>query len=491
MVIGSIKTPPRFEFGFRMLTILLSLFLGISSGHGQVTPDSLPQGDSTFQVVTIDKIFIIGNKKTKEKIIKRELSINEGDSYYESDLKKILQVERNKINNLRLFNAVKVEILYLSPNLIDIVIRVSERWYVFPVPIFDLVDRNFNDWWQNQNRDLSRTNFGINLYQNNFRGRNELLRLTFQLGYTRQFGIFYRIPYIDRSQRHGLTLIFDYSENKNIPYQTIDHQRIFFDSEDLLKVRRQYGIGYTFRNSFYTKHLASIEFHNNDVNDTIIALNNNYFNDGTTHQKYFELSYGFDYDKRDYVSYPLKGKRLEIDASKLGLGFYDDMDMISLKVKYSHYFPLSHSFYLSNYTSLYFSAPQDQPYPNLYGLGYDDDFVRGYELYLIEAKRFYLNRATLKKRVFQSKVHLGFMPLEQFQTIPIAFYLKTYFDMGYTQNIERYAEQQRNTGLSERYIFGTGIGLDFVTFYDTVLRFEYSLNRENETGFFFHFSKEF
>jgi hypothetical protein len=41
-----------------------------------------------------------------------------------------------------------------------------------------------------------------------------------------------------------------------------------------------------------------------------------------------------------------------------------------------------------------------------------------------------------------------------------------------------------NTTLSNRYLFGGGIGLDIVTYYDLVIRLEYSMNDRAETGFF-------
>ena len=38
---------------------------------------------------------------------------------------------------------------------------------------------------------------------------------------------------------------------------------------------------------------------------------------------------------------------------------------------------------------------------------------------------------------------------------------------------------------------GAGAGIDFVTVYDTVLRFEYTFTREGTRGFFFNIKKEF
>ena len=81
--------------------------------------------------------------------------------------------------------------------------------------------------------------------------------------------------------------------------------------------------------------------------------------------------------------------------------------------------------------------------------------------------------------------------LRYFRRIPFAVYLKTYFDMGYARNYDFYEVEGQNTRLSNKFLYGTGVGLDIVTFYDLVLRLEYSINAERETGFFFNFKKEF
>jgi len=477
-----------------MLTILLSLLLSGNSFAGTLnTSDStaIKEDSLKSERVVIDKIFIVGNKKTKDRIILRELDIKAGDVYDKGDLEEILVTERNKIFNLRLFNTVKITTLELSPTLIDIVINVSERWYLFPAPIFSIVDRNFNDWWQNQDGDLSRTNYGVNIFQNNFRGRNETLRVKLQFGFTRNFGLSYSIPYIDKSQRHGLSFGFDYAENKNISLQTVDHLREFFDSEELLRLKREFYLSYRLRNSFYTTHRFTVMFESNTVNDTIAALNPSYYKQGETLQRFFSLRYKFHRDKRDIQAYPLRGYEFEVIATKYGLGIFDDLNFFETKIRHANYKHLGSNFFLANYTSLYFSGINQPPYSNLYGLGYLNDFVRGYELYVIEARNFYLHRATLRKRLFAIKERLNFIPIEQFREFPLAVYIKGYFDMAYVQNIDRYNEADLNQTLSNRYLYGTGFGLDFVSSYDTVIRLEYSFNRENESGFFFHLKKEF
>ena len=59
-----------------------------------------------------------------------------------------------------------------------------------------------------------------------------------------------------------------------------------------------------------------------------------------------------------------------------------------------------------------------------------------------------------------------------------------FFDAAYTEDKKYFAT---NT-LSNKYIWGTGMGIDFVTYYDSVFRFEIAMNDLKEKGFFLHFT---
>ena len=92
----------------------------------------------------------------------------------------------------------------------------------------------------------------------------------------------------------------------------------------------------------------------------------------------------------------------------------------------------------------------------------------------------------LKKRLFSIEANLGrLMPLKQFRKVPVAAYFKVFYDQGYVQNnLPENSLTSTNPILSNRYIYSYGAGLDIVTYYDAVLRLEYSVNALNEGGFF-------
>src|SRR5690349_10648180 len=135
--------------------------------------------DST-NLLEINRIFIVGNRITRDHIILRELTLKGGDLVFSSELPGILDLDKKKLINTRLFNTVEIRTIDNHEKKIDLLIDVTERWYTFPSPIFELSDRNFNEWWQNYDHDFHRVNYGLRLYQYNMRDRNETLRVTAQ-----------------------------------------------------------------------------------------------------------------------------------------------------------------------------------------------------------------------------------------------------------------------------------------------------------------------
>lgn len=447
--------------------------------------------DSVGRFVLINRVFIIGNRLTRDQIILRELSVKPGDLIFNLDLPEILDLDRKKLINTRLFNTVEIRMMELQENKVDLLIDLNERWYTFPSPIFELSDRNFNEWWQNYDHDLSRVNYGLRLYQFNMRGRNETLRFTAQFGFQRRFDLMYRFPYIDKKQKHGLSVDFGFRETKNVAYQTQDHKYQFAGSEQILRNERHAGLIYSYRKSFYKTHSLSVGYRNLHVNPIVLDSNSNYINGELLKQDYPMVSYQFNSDHRDVGSYPLNGNQFIFLIGHKGLGISEDLNVFETNLLYSRYIDLKKNYYLSNNFVGYFSTPDDIDYINYGVLGQRREFVKGYELYIIEGPWFALNKTTLKKRIFHRDYHWGDMPIRQFRHIPLSVYLKTYADLAYVRNYPYYEARGENTRLSDKMLFGTGLGVDVVGFYDIVLRFEYSFNSEGERGFFFHVKREF
>jgi outer membrane protein assembly factor BamA len=431
----------------------------------------------------VNEILITGNKKTKEHIILRELNFKKGDTIAAEDLKEIILKSKNRIFNTTLFVTVDIATIPRNRSLMDFLIIVKERWYIYPVPIFELADRNFNEWWQQRNRDPKRINLGIFYVQKNVRGRNETLRAKIQFGFTKKFELFYFIPYIDKKLRTGLNLEASYILNKQIPYKTSNHKLTYIDYNKFVRERFRAGFTFSYRKKFYQTHFAGATFNYNNIADTIAVLNPRYLLDGRTSQTYISMRYSFVKDVRDIIYYPLKGSLLRLDVEKLGIGIFDDLNQLNFIGEYSIYRALGKRFYFAGGVKQKISFPKNQPYLQTRALGYERDYVSGYELYVIDGQHFSLAKANIKWQLYSSRRDLSSIPVNQFETIPFAVYLKIYSDAGYVTNNVYNPE---NIRLSNKLLWGGGAGVDLVSYYDLVIRLEYSVNRLGQHGFFIH-----
>ncbi|MGC4022393.1 MAG: POTRA domain-containing protein [Cyclobacteriaceae bacterium] len=487
---------------------MLGLIVGFLGLMGGSQVDTIPVVDSS-RVLTVNRIMIIGNKITKDRIISRELTLKVGDTISVKRLDHELVWDKRKIYNLRLFHTVSVRSIELPNNQIDLLIEVAERWYTFPIPIFELSDRNFSEWWNNYNHDPSRINYGLNLTRYNFRGRYETLQMIAQFGFTQRYELSYRIPYIDKKQKRGLSFNFDYSEPKNLAISTENltdfsspHVLQYLKSNQKLKTTKGGSITYFYRKNFFETHSLQVGFRSTKVADTIVNfLNPNYFGQkGRNQLQYATVSYIFNSEHRDVVQYPLRGYQINAYLQKTGLGFEGNANLLEMGLSYARHFAFKKNIFLSNFTGGYWATPASQPYALYAGMGYKRQYVRGFENYVVETPFFLLNKTTLKKRIFYKVWSMGIMPREQLKYFPLSIYLKTFTDWGYAQNYPYYSNyvdpatntpMPLNTKLTDKLIGGYGFGFDFVMVYDFVIRTEYTFTNQNHRGFFLSLRKEF
>ncbi len=432
----------------------------------------------------IGYIVIEGNRKTRKDIILRELDLKVGDTLFVSKIDTALVRNRNKIFNTNLFVTVDLSLENANPPQALLRIKLEERWYIFPGPIFELSDRNFNEWWNTYDADFGRTNYGVRVVIENFRGRKEKLDLLAQFGFTRKFGLVYEIPYIDQKQKHGLIFGASYRQNKSIAYRTSGHQLDFADSSSVLQERLEASVALTKRNAYYQFHRLELKYVSNYVADTILELNPQFYLSLDNRIQYFNLSYSFKKDKRDIAAYPLHGNLLQLEAHRSGLGIFNGLNNTRFLATYQLLKELGKGFYLENFFKGRVSFQPEQPYFNAQALGYREDFLRGYELYVIDGHSYVLSKNTLRFQLFKTQKELNFIPIQQFRTIPLAAYLTAYFDTGYVRD-DYFTEN--NQRFSNKLLYGAGLGLDVVTFYDLIFKLNYSVNRDGEFGFFLNF----
>jgi len=461
----------------------LFVFLFLSFSSSAQTPP-FPAKDSVQKFI-IKKVELIGNKRTKDHILFRELTFKPGDTLDEAAIDFAFRRSTENLNNTLLFNTVSIEKVKDGANALDVYIFVAERWYIFPAPIFELADRNFNEWWKT--KDFSRVVYGGYLYWNNFRGRNETVVLGLRWGYTQEITISYTIPYINRKQRDGLSFNYYYNRNHETAYRTFDNT-LDFHKEDYSFVKHEWsaGVQYSRRQAIYNTWYVSANEHFVSVSDTISRLNPDFFLNGRTQELYTQLRFFYKHDQRDNVNYALVGNYFDFEVVKNGVAaFNDDINFFYLSSQYKKYWKLGGGFYFASGVKGKISGSDPQPYYNTRGLGYGSDYLRGYEYYVVDGQKFALLKTDFKYELLPVHYfHAGIIPTEKFSEIPYAFYLDLYADYGYVED-KQYAHYNPLTN-SNLYSFGGGI--NFTTYYNFVLRAEYSINKFGETGIFIHFN---
>ncbi|MCC7050600.1 MAG: hypothetical protein IT239_02315 [Bacteroidia bacterium] len=438
-----------------------------------VVPDS--------QVVTIDDILIIGNKKTKDPIIFRELLLQANELVNGRDFKLLLEKSRSNLFNTGLFNQVDVDYIPIAPNRVKLVVVLVEQSYFWPFPIIELADRNINTWWLT--KDFSRINFGLYLFKFNFRGKKETVAFKAKYGFTRQVGLTYTKPYIDKKQRWGFSAGVSYSINKQLIYTTLNNKILFFnDFKNVNRKEFSANINYTYRHGIYSYHAFNIKYTNVGVSDTILKLQPHYLTfKNAPKLSLMTLEYNYRLDRRNYRSYPTAGYCLELYATQNGIGFLKNepvtMRYITLAAK--KYFPITNRWNAGIMAKGKISDKNYQSYYLQRALGYTVDFVRGYEYYVIDGQHFALGKSNIKYQLIQ----LRKFPANIFNTLKYNIYLTAFSDAGYVRDLQYF----RTNFLNNKWLYSYGVGLDFAVSNDFVLRFEIAKNHLTQTGFYLHF----
>lgn len=442
--------------------------------------------------VRVDKITVEGNRRTRDQFILRELDFKRGDTISLQELSDRLEFNRLQLMNTGLFIHVGMNIREweTATNQISVDISVLETWYIYPIPIFELADRNFNVWWRDYDHSFRRVNYGVRLYHFNLTGRRDQFKGVVQFGFTDKFEFQYTPPFIDRKQKLGLTTGLLFTRQRELNYGTLDDQQQFYRSEGgHLLQRLRASAGLSFRPHLRIYHQWLLEYHANRIsNEVLDELNADFFL-GRTHQRFFAFHYEFTVDRRDIRPFPLHGFLTSIGLQKEGFGLFGDVDALYLNGLYKQYLPLdrrwSTEWILGARLGL---IRNQQPFYNSRALGYGDDFIRGYEYYVIDGLDFVYLKSSLRWELLNKTYRLGkAMPLKALQRMPVKVYLSFNNDLGYANN-PFYAA---GNDLPNQLLWGYGLGINFIVYYDKVFNLEVSRNRLGETGFYLHWATKF
>lgn len=427
-------------------------------------------------------IIITGNERTQPYVFDRFLDFDTGHVVQLSELLPLLDRNRKHLLRTALFNDVTLTVTRMVKDSLDVEVKVSERWYYFIYPYFELSDRNFNEWWTTFNRDIDRTIIGATFYINNIRGRDERLKLMALFGFNQELGLRFTQPFIRPGADWGWEVEGYLWRTRNVPYAT-QNNRLQYLRTSAFGLTQWYGaFRWLYQPNAYWKIAAGLQYAGREIIDTVAALNPDYLPAALRSIEHVDLTLDMRWDNTDHIAYPLRGQRFRLRAQRMGIGIWDDLSTWRVAVEAAWYEALSRRWFAEVRGFAGMTAGQSRPYFLQRALGYENRLVRGHELDVVDGQRYGLVQTSLKWQLFDIQLSNPWMPIQQFSRIPIALYLRPHFDVGYAA--DRWHTEANP--LHNTLLLGGGIGLDLVTYYDYALSVNFSINRQGEKGLYLH-----
>jgi outer membrane protein assembly factor BamA len=426
--------------------------------------------------IKITAIQIEGNRRTKPYIILRELPYHEGDIIPKDSLAILDTISQQQLFNTTLFEQVTVNAEKLDSFQVVIKINVRERWYLFPIPYFRWVDRNFNQWWNEQNRSLDRVNYGLNLRQANVTGNNDKLNAAFITGYTQQSSFRYQIPFIDKKLRYGLALGWQNFTQKEINIATKLDKQVFYRTQSIIQEGYRANAGLSYRPNLFERHSFQMGIGRNEISDSAFMYQANYL---PSHQKifsYLDAALSFSRIRFDYNAYPTKGQSTDFILYQR---FSKNSNLSSIQLRKTWARPFSKSNFVFLESNSIVKFLPNQNYTDNKLLGYGNLQMNGLDYYVVDGNAASIFKASFHHALGSYSLKNRFIP-NRIPIIKYQFWLKAFTQLGYL-----YSEKPVNGNrLNNTLLRTAGIGLDIVGIYDFVLKIDYSLNQLGDKGLY-------
>jgi len=432
---------------------------------------------SNGQYVIVNDINIKGNYTTKPFVIQRELTFKKGDTLY--DITKHIQLSQQNLLKTSLFNFAEIDTIKVSDKYYNIIINLTERWYLWPIPIFEQASRNINTWIYE--KDYNKYNYGLFIAKANFRGRNELIRAIARFGFREMYGFAYSIPYFLNNKNLGVEFKSLYYRQKHLPYKNVNNKPILVASSEYLYMNYLFNFELNYRPKFFSFHTFNIAYSFEYITDSLFKLNPNFLIDSLSKIKYITMSYSFRHDLTNSVSYPTRGYVLETEI-ELNKSLDKNLIIPIINLNTAYYYKITPRLFNAHSINSKYSFNYKNSYILNKAFGYQTS-PRGYELYLIDGYAYFLLQNSIRYMLVKPHIkNIYKLKNERFAKIHYAFYLSLNGDLGYVIN-------KFNEPLTNQWLYGYGIGLDFVTYYDLTLQTEFSINKFGKKGLYFHISK--
>jgi outer membrane protein assembly factor BamA len=240
----------------------------------------------------VSGIAFFGNKTTRSEIILREMTIHVGDTLEAFDI----EYCQARIYSLGLFNRVEIQEIPMDSTIL--LVEVDERWYLYPVPMIGIADRDWSKWY-----------YGLGVMHQNFRGWNEKIFAGGVLGYNPWASMSYVNPWVFGRSQMSWQTDFRYQRVENKSEVSRGAGPNFSETH----ITCSQGLGK--RYNPYLSVSSSIGFSYVEVGDK--GAGRTLSPDGI--DRSFSLGLSGRYDTRDLYEYPTRGVYVSAGISRHGL----------------------------------------------------------------------------------------------------------------------------------------------------------------------------
>lgn len=458
---------------FKYLAILCFIFISVISILSKELNDST-KVDSTYikimQEMVVERIILVGNEKTKDEVILREMQLHEGGKfnleYLENDVKRLY--------NLGLFNRVDVVPAPLSSSKINLVFEFEEGFYFLPIPQGGIKEGSLKKIWG-----------GVNFMWRNFRGMNETLNLSFGVGYEPFISVSYLNPWIFGKKHYFFQTSFKYSRTYPRSIGNADSTGVIFNKNEVPT--------YIMNDIMGDARIGKYFGQNTSVS-ALLQFNSIYtsqYEPGRTVSEngidaFPSVGLDFTYDTRDYSKFATFGSYYYLKLSRSGI-FHKNIDLNKFRFDLRRFIPikLSKDYALvlaGRINSVLSFGGGEVPVYLKESIGYDN-YIRGWDNFVLmgEDKMFgslELRIPLIKPFYVKGSNHfiIRKLPLANKFSYRYGVYATLFFDFGgvWGRKENIYDTQFKN---------GFGAGLNFLLPFDFVGRVDFGIRNIRKDKF--------
>ena len=404
---------------------------------GRGVADQGASGTRPARAPVISAFAVIGNEVTQPEIIVRELPMDVGDTI---DLEQI-EFAKSRVYSLGLFT--RVDISWPELDSTTLIIEVQERWYLYPVPMAGIVDRNWDHWY-----------FGLGVKHDNFRGWNEKIFAGFVLGYNPWVSLSYGNPWILGDAQFFTTTGFLWSQVENKSQESRGQGPNFDEIH--------YGISETFgkRIDAYHSVWSFLAYNYLEVTENRSGRTL----DPSGIDRYLSIGFGASHDTRNLQEYPTSGIFSSATITKKGFGI-GAVDMVAYSLDMRMYQPVFNDVSLGmRFFTRLSSGPSIPNYAHHF-FGFSER-IRGHFHRELEGENAAGAFAELRIPILRDYyITVPQVPIRQFATWKLGLYAAVFGDIGTVWN-------RHERPLVADRPHGYGAGLHFLFPYGVVLRID-------------------